>query len=329
MDSTPENWDKSQLALGASFLQSSFWADFQKALGKNCYFSTGDGWSCLLIERHTSMGKYLFAPYGPTLRDTSVLGECLDSLKALGKNLGATWLRIEPIAAGKHAEQLKQALPPAGATPAVHYVDPPTTRVVDLSPSRDELLASISQSTRSLIRKNEREHSLAFSSSTNPADISEFSSMVAAVTDRKDVNFFSADYYKTQAEILMPRGAMHLELAIDQGKPVAGTVIHDYGTTSTYTYGASLPEARSTSASALLLWSAMVNAQQRGIKKLDLFGVAPENATPNHPWYGFSTFKKKFGGEVVERAGTWDIPLNKQYHVYRLANKARFSLRRH
>jgi lipid II:glycine glycyltransferase (peptidoglycan interpeptide bridge formation enzyme) len=329
MDIKPAEWDKKQLKLGASFLQSSAWGDFQKSVGIKPHFLAEPGWSCLLLEKKTPLGTYLFAPYGPTLTDAASLLEALKSIKNYAKRGGFDWLTIEPYAPARDSHILRKSLPKLDARPSDHNREPDLTRVVDLSPAPEKLLASISQSTRSLIRKNQREKQINFKTSTDPEDIAIFSKMLGQVTERKGVSFFNDGYFKKQARKLMPAGMMYLELAFEHDKPVASAIFHDYGDTSSYTYAGTLPEARKTSASALLLWQAMQNAKHRGMKKMDLYGIAPDDAPDNHPWAGFSSFKKKFGGEIIQHAGTWDIPLTGRYWLNRSAKNFRKLFRRH
>jgi lipid II:glycine glycyltransferase (peptidoglycan interpeptide bridge formation enzyme) len=320
-------WDEDQGQLGASFLQSAGWGSFQAAIGHSPHFISGEGWSCLLLERLAPLGKYLFAPYGPTVGDARHALAAMKEIKSYARRNDFDWLRLEPISQGD-ASGIVNAISAAGGHRAAREAEPHLTRIVDLNRSQEDILASLSQTTRNIIRRNQRESFLNFKSSQNPQVISIFSDMLKTVADRKNVGFFSDEYYAKQAEILMPRGMMTLELAFDGGKPVGSAVMHDYGDLCTYTYAASLPEARDKNVSALLLWQALINAKHRGRGRLDLYGIAPEGAGPDHPWYGFSDFKKKFGGQVVERAGTWDIPISSKYHLYRRALAARQLLRR-
>lgn len=328
MNFDPIKWDRSQVARGAYFLQSSSWGRFQDQYGSTPHYLMQPGWSCLLLERKTPLGKYLFAPYGPTLESNEQLAAALAYLKDYAKQMGFDWLIIEPMMPGGSAV-LKAHLPKLGARPSSHSREPDLTRIIDLSVHAEDLLASISQSTRSLIRKNQREKFLSFKTSTDPADIGIFIEMLKAVTDRNSVHFFPDEYFKQQAQVLMPSGMLRLELALQDGKAIASALFHDYGKMSTYSFGASLPAARQTSASALLLYQAMLNAKTRGMNKMDLFGIAPDDAPPTHPWLGFSSFKRKFGGEVVAFAGAWDIALSPRYRVYRAAQTARKLKRRH
>jgi lipid II:glycine glycyltransferase (peptidoglycan interpeptide bridge formation enzyme) len=327
MSVNQDEWDQNQLRLGASFLQSSKWAEFQESVGFKPHFLSGPGWSCLALEKTNRFGKYLFAPLGPTLQSVASFDDCLDQLVQLAKSIGADWLKLEPVSA-EDLGALTHKLQARGAVRAAHDVEPALTRYLDLEPSLEAILGGVSQSTRSLIRKNQRENFLSFQTSTNPADMPVFVRMLETVATRKRVGFFSEAYFAQQAKNLMPAGLMRLELALDGKQPVAATVIHDFGTAGSYTYAASLPQARQTSASALLLWQAIANAKARGITIFDLFGIAPDDAPHSHPWHSFSTFKKKFGGRVVERAGTWDMPISNKYRLYRAAQRLQRGLKR-
>jgi lipid II:glycine glycyltransferase (peptidoglycan interpeptide bridge formation enzyme) len=321
------NWDEQQLAREASFLQSMHWGQFQNSIGNQPHYISGAGWSCLLLEKRTPLGRYLFAPYGPTIDKPSNAQEAFGKLRTYAKTNDADWLRLEPMVDKADGMRLKSALVAAGGVRALRNVEPSLTRILDLTLPIDELLASISQTTRNIIRRNQRENIIDFKTSSSPADIPVFDSMLKSVASRNRVGFFTEDYYAKQAQALMPIKMMLLELAYQNNKALGSAVIHDFGKTSSYTYAASLPEARDKNVSALLLWQAILNAKDRGMERLDLFGIAPDDASPSHPWYGFSSFKKKFGGQIVQHAGTWDLPITKKYILYRSAYRARSLLR--
>jgi lipid II:glycine glycyltransferase (peptidoglycan interpeptide bridge formation enzyme) len=329
MDQIPAGWDQQQIKNQASFLQSGQWGEFQSRVGVKPHYLSGSGWTCLILEKRNKIGKYLFSQYGPTVKSPADLKAAIDYMTDYGRRSGAAWLSLEPISSKTSPDDLKHTMLASGAKVSARHREPELTRIIDLSPSPDDLLAGISQSTRSFIRKNQREKFINFKSSTDPSDISIFTRMLMGVAERKNIYFYNENYFKKQAETLMPAGMMHLELAYENDKPVAAALFHDYGQMSTYTFAASLPEARKTSASALLLWQAMLNAKQRGLTKMDLYGIAPDNAGSDHPWSGFTSFKQKFGGQVVAHAGTWDVPLNSRYHLYRAAHQLRRKVKRH
>ena len=75
-------------------------------------------------------------------------------------------------------------------------------------------------------------------------------------------------------------------------------------------------------ATVALLSHAIFSAKEEGLHTLDFWGIAPENANPSHPWYGFTEFKKSFGGYEKIYGGTYDYLINpKKYHLYSLLRK--------
>lgn len=316
------NWDKLQTKRGASFLQSSLWAEFQQSIGNPALKLEGKDWTCLALVKKNRAGRYLFAPYGPVLHSPSSLPGAITELEAQAKNLGANWIKIEPVITSGQLDDLLKDLKSNQAVKANRDLEPGLTRIVDISADPDELLATVSQSTRSVIRKNHREKILTFKTSTSPEDVKIFSKMLEHVADRRGIGFFPEKYFLDQAKLLMPAGMLYLELAYDGNQPVAGALMHDYGQVTSYTFAAALPEAQKKSPAAILLWQAILNAKARGMKTIDLYGSAPDDAPPSHPWYGLSANKRKFGGQLVKTAGTWDMPITNKYWLYRWAQKA-------
>lgn len=317
-------WDDRQRALDASFLQSSDWEIFHQSMGTKTHKLQDKDWSCLLIERPSKLGRYLFAPYGPTLKNPTALQAALQAAAELGRKEGAHWLRIEAGLGVLKDSELDRPRKAGGLkiVKAPKQIDPRLTRLLDLTQSEDELLAAISQGTRQRIRKGLKQPQLEYRTSDDPEDMPLFMTMLGTVAERNKAFFHSDEYFQKQAEALMPRGHMRLEIALHDGKPVACFVIHDYNGTATYTYAGSLPEARDLQASTLLMWHVITSAKARGMTTLDLFGVAPDDAPKSHPWYGFTSFKRQLGGRNVMRGETWDIPLHPRYKLYRAALKA-------
>lgn len=319
------SWDAHQQKLDASFLQSTAWEEFQQSLGHKVHKIDEADWSCLLIEQHSRTRRYLFAPYGPTLVSREILPEALKKIAEFGRQQKVHWVRIEPCLGLSTDSNFSDVLKKNTGTKVVKahkQIDPLFTRILDLTPDEQNILATISSSTRSLIRKHTREPVLEFKTSTDPSDMQLLIDMLQTVSTRNNVFFHPKEYFLKEAELLMPRGEMRLEFALKDNQPIACIAMNDFNNVTTYTYAASLPEARQFSASALLLWQAIINAKDRGMTRLDLFGVAPDDASPSHPWYGFTAFKKKFDGVTVHRGQTLDIPLSPRYYLYRAAVKA-------
>lgn len=292
--------------------QTDIWAEFQRSLGKEVTALEGKGWKCLLIKQNTRLGSYWLAPYGPFLSDSKSLPEALRTIKLEAKKINLSWVTIEPFSRNLSYDPNK-----LGLKPAEKSYNPAHTVINDLGLVEASRWSALSPTYRNLINRSER-RGLTFKSSTNPADINIFGGMIKKVAGRKKISLHDSNYFEVQSKILMPKKSSVLELAYFEEKPVAGAVILQSGDTAHYAYAGSYPEARKLEAGTVLLWHAMQNAKNRGVRWFDLFGVAPPDAPSSHPWTGFSTFKRKFGGEDIELGGTWQLPVNQaRYKAYR------------
>ncbi len=293
-------------------MQSVGWAEFQRALGKKVTELEGKGWNCLLIEQRTRLGQYWLAPYGPLLFDPNALPDALQTIKTEAKKNGLAWVVIEPFGRNLHYDAAA-----LGLKRAQKSYNPEYTVVNDLSLDQAARFSALSPTYRNLINRAER-RGLSFRSSTDPAEIGIFTDMISAVESRNRVSLHDTAYFEAQAKVLMPKDQETLEIAYFDDQPVASCVVVRNGPIAHYVYAGSYPEARKLEAGTVLLWHAMQNAAKQGAHWFDLFGVAPPDAPSNHPWRGFSTFKRKFGGQDIHLGGTWELPINvPQYKAYR------------
>jgi lipid II:glycine glycyltransferase (peptidoglycan interpeptide bridge formation enzyme) len=137
----------------------------------------------------------------------------------------------------------------------------------------------------------------------------------------------SDDYLSSVARSLMPAGACTLFIAELKGEPIAAALAYDSADTRTYAHAALDDTHRKLSAGIPLLVTLMADAKDKGLKHVDLWGVAPDDE-PDHKWAGFTAFKKSFGGREIAYPGTWDLPVNKfRYGAYQVARKLREKLR--
>src|SRR5207302_514144 len=124
---------------------------------------------------------------------------------------------------------------------------------------------------------------------------------------------------------LIPTGEATLYYAWHTGRVLAAAIVIDLGTTRYYAYAASSsdPEVRRLSPAAPLVWRAILDARAEGKAWFDFWGVAPPDQ-PDHPWSGFTQFKRSFGGMLLTRAGTWDLPVRPWlYRTWSAAQKLR------
>ena len=98
--------------------------------------------------------------------------------------------------------------------------------------------------------------------------------------------------------------------ASHDGRMLASAMLIREGVQSFYFLAGSLreePGERKVFASHALQWALMRHARDHGARRHDLWGIAPPDSGPDHPWAGVGLFKKGFGGEPVAWAGMWDL----------------------
>ena len=99
-----------------------------------------------------------------------------------------------------------------------------------------------------------------------------------------------------------------LWLAHHEGDLVAATIAVRVGTHAWYSYGASSTEKREVRGSNAVQWAMLRDALATGATVYDLRGIT-DTLDPDDPHAGLIQFKVGTGGEAVEHAGEWDLPL--------------------
>ncbi|HUY53015.1 MAG TPA: peptidoglycan bridge formation glycyltransferase FemA/FemB family protein [Candidatus Dormibacteraeota bacterium] len=307
-------WDEHQKLRDAHMLQGREWAQFQQALGRQIVWSDSDRWSWMAVVIKGKGVRYLYVPYGPTVSDPDSLADALLSLKTAAKTLNLDFIRCEPIGV------LMEKIASSGLR-RVKSVQPQESLVVDLKQTPEILRSQLSSSHRNTINGAER-RGLILRSSTNMDDLESFLNLIHATANTRHFHSYPDSYYRTLAETLLPIGKAKFFIAEYQGKAVSATLCMDYLQTRAYSYTGNDPDARNLRATAPLVWKMIIDSKAEGFERFDLWGIAPTGAGPNHPWAGFSEFKRSFGGQEVFYSGTWELPISHlKYHVHKIAKR--------
>jgi vancomycin resistance protein VanK len=107
-----------------------------------------------------------------------------------------------------------------------------------------------------------------------------------------------------------PVSELKLWLARHQGDLVAATLAVRVGTHSWYSYGASSTEKRDVRGSNAVQWAMIRDALSSGATVYDLRGIT-ETLDADDSHVGLIQFKVGTGGQAVEYAGEWDLPVNR------------------
>ena len=298
-------------------LQSPLWQHFQELQGAETFTAEGLDWSFLAILDHTPLGNYLFVPYGPFLRQKSALNSALEALSKLAAQKNAFFIRIEPTIPFSPAEMAKFGLK------KTTNIDPEHTWTLDLTPSSEQILAQMKQNNRNLY-KNHAKKGLSFVSTQNPEKISFLTQLLAQVSQHNHFSPHQEKYLKNQ----LIAGFSTLYLAKLENQVIAAALVYDDPSTRYYAHAAADYEHRKLSAGTSLLVQIILDAKKIGKTSFDFWGVTTSE-NPQHPWYGFSKFKRSFGGKLTTYSGTYDLPLKKsRYFTYSLLRPINRSLQK-
>jgi peptidoglycan biosynthesis/recognition FemAB-like protein len=310
-------WDFALQRMGGHFLQSTPWQRVQAALGHDVIWSRDEQWMWAGAIRSGRFPRYVYLPHGPTAVSAATMTSALEDARTAARERSLDFVRAEP--AGAFATE---ALNATGAQPS-RAIQPHWTWVLDLTPDEAALRKGLSGGHRGAINAAPR-RGLTIRSSTNPADIEVIVRLQETTTAAGRYGGQGAAYHRIVAATLMPEGAAVLYIAEAESEAVAAALCFDFASTRYYAHAVSNPDSgRRLQAAAPLVWRMILDARENGARRFDFWGITP-GGTPGHPWEGFSQFKRSFGGQAVERAGTWDLGVRPLRHrLYRVAARLR------
>ncbi len=341
-----EAWQKLQQDLGVT---TFFLSDKEKATS-----SAPVNYQMLILKKDTPLGPYFYLPYGPYLRQKTYAKTAYDALETLAEQENVIFTRIEPESAENAAYWLKKAQKSKDLSPK-------ETWLLDLTPEMDELYRNMKQNTRNLAKnypkkgitvkkfvakpeflsenteldKNGQNLKILETFLENVAKNRHFSPIerktLKAEFNQPFASLFIAYYNPSKNPAETPATSSETPKASQKSQkiPIAASLFFDGVETRYYMQSGTDANYKKLPGTYAILAEAIKDAKKKGLKNFDFWGVAPENAGKDHPWAGFTKFKKSFGGTEVTYAGTHDIiqkPL--QYNLYKLLRKINRLLRK-
>jgi len=225
----------------------------------------------------------------------------LDQIEALAKRERAFLVKIEPLVEDPH---LKEHRFRKDHWPLL----PPKTLVIDLTPGLEEIKKTFSKDARQAIKKS-REASLGLRIITGQSkDFTQLFNQFYKVfkeTGRRQ-KFLVPSKASLLRKIQAFGNQVWLACIVDANNVLAGAVVLNFDKTAFYHHAAASPEGRQQHAAYLLLWEIIKKAKAEGLKTLDLEGTYdPRFKKLTKDWQGFTTFKRKFGGQEVTYPGSY------------------------
>lgn len=182
-----------------------------------------------------------------------------------------------------------------GFQKAKEWMEPRRTRCIDLTPSEDTLLAQMKPKGRYNIGLAQR-HGVQVIEDVSPQGRADFLRLYHETVTRQNLKPKSQAYFDALLTMLTELQHGSLFFAEYVGVRLATALIVCFGGRVTYFFGGSTEQHRQVMAPYLLHYEIMRWAKARGYESYDLYGIAPPDR-PDHRWAGFSSFKRKLGGE--------------------------------
>ena len=304
--------------------QSKAWQKLQEDLKETRFFEKTADYQYLAILKSTPVGNYLYLPYGPVYAGKTGFKKALKSLTSLAKSHSAIFIRIEPM------DPNFASYAPNTAKKSKD-LNPKETWVLDLTGNEDNLKTKL-PSRLLRYHKSANKKGIAIETSHNPEDIHYLLDLQKALADKKGISTFSEEYLKT--ELSQPFSTLYLAKYhnpdTNKTEVVAAGLVFDDKVTRYNLQGAQSEQGRKLHATGILTIQLILDAKAKKLKTFDFWGIAPENSSKNHPWAGFTAFKKTFDGTEIDYAGTYDIVLNPiKYRLYRLFRTLNRFIRKH
>jgi lipid II:glycine glycyltransferase (peptidoglycan interpeptide bridge formation enzyme) len=210
---------------------------------------------------------------------------------------------------------------------SLYDVQPPDTVLLDLTLSLEILLTQMKGKCRYNIRLAEK--SGVKVRVAEASEIGIFYSLYQTTAKRDRIAIHSRDYYESLLRQSSAGAAggftgaeVRLYIAEHEGEALAAIITLFSAREAVYLYGASSNDKRNLMPSYLLQWQAIQDAKQYGAAIYDFYGIPPTD-DEKHPMHGLYRFKTGFGGKIIHRIGSIDMPLSWKYPYYRFAESLR------
>jgi peptidoglycan pentaglycine glycine transferase (the first glycine) len=278
------------------------------------------GMQVLLRRPRPLPWAFAYAPRGPVAEawTAGAINDLTAALRAARADLGrVSHVRIDPEVEADGPDDpggsLRAALEGAGWQPGPS-VQPPTSRLIDLSASEEALWSDLRKKWRQYVNKARANAVTVVELPGDP--IPPFYGIYRETAERAGFLIRVEQAYRDVYEAYGPAGRARVLFAVGpEGTPLASLFLVRCGRRVVEPYGGMTAEGADLRANYLLKWEAIRRSREEGAATYDLWGLA-------HP--GIAHFKAGFGGREVRYVGGWDLVLDPLGRgVYEAAQRAR------
>lgn len=260
----------------------------------------------VLLRRMPVVGwRLAYVPRGPVgdLDEAPVRDALFAALRDLARTEGVATVKVDPEATRESALGAALLTPPWRAAAKVQ---PPRTRVIDLTTGEEELRAALKRKHRQYVNKAERAGIVietldgSADEATAKVALDDFYRIYVDTAERAGFVARAQHYYERVWSIFAPTGHARLAFATRDGERLA-TLFHFLcGDRAAEAFGGMTDAGAESRANYLLKWESIRGLKGEGYATYDLWGLATG---------GIAQFKEGFGGQQVDYVGARDLPL--------------------
>lgn len=265
----------------------------------------------VLAKRVPFLGEWWHLPAGPAGEDADAVLEIADAVAEFARSQGAFLLKIEP----RLGVQVLPAIQRAGYLETVRVIPNPSTILMDVSGTEDEVFARLGKKARNAINRAGRDGIVVTRVIASDENCAALYKLLRETAQGRFV-LRSEAYYREFWQSFKREGTgqmffAHAADASGSSELVAGAFAMSLGSKTTYKDGASVRTKNAYGASHALQWEVIRWANERGATVHDLCGAPPSDQADDtsHPLYGVGQFKRSFASEITDYVGAYELPL--------------------
>jgi len=307
--------------MDCTIFQSPEWEEFKIKTGYEKSYRIGD---VLVLQKKLPLGRtMLYSPMANEGQVARAKGQgFIEQIKQIAKENNSIFYRLELnvlSALGSRLLALSQNF-----HKSFEEMQPEHNWVLNIDQSEEEILTGMKQKGRYNIKIAENAGiKVTSSSESDSKELKEFYKQYSATGKRHKISYRGPEYFTSLLAIFGKSDYARAYTAWHGEKALASAIILFYGQSALYLYGGSSDIDRNLMAPYLLHWQIIKDAKERDLKEYNFLGIAPTD-DEKHPWAGITRFKKQFGGEQIDIAGSFDLPLRPiEYQAFKIAERIR------
>ncbi len=293
----------------ANFLQSPEWGKVNELVGHRVILEGSEDFWCQMIVKNAKRGRYLEVPGGPLLdwRNSVVVQAVFRRIREVAEREKCVFVRLRPQL---KAEE-KAYLEGLGLKKAPMHLHAEHTVILDLTKSQEDLLKEMRRQTRYEVRRAEK-FNIKVTWTDEESSYREFHQVQAETAQRQHFVPPNLKMLLAEREAFGENARLYIAKTA-ANEPIAYGLILMTGNEAEYFEAASTELNYKLPGAYALQWQVIKDLQELGIKRYNLWGIAPPDQ-PDHRYAKVTTFKRGFGGEMVEFVAAQDMVIKPAHY---------------